>query len=188
MPMTESAFGLKIDTYVDFLHIGDAVKMLLTSMWGRPTEFPNLFHSETQRDEQTINSNIWVLETNVNRERLFFRNNFEFCIITYDTRASVNSRSSDRIYKYIAFGQSMSAEKIIVVIAKDQSTPESAYQTIKQLCQDQGVYCMPVDITHEGLTKARNLIHNLSSTIYDKRVAELSSKLDALSTDAEKKG
>jgi hypothetical protein len=191
--MTEVANQLRaltLNKHVDIMCIGDPSKSLLLPLWATPTILPRVHHRIYKCGEISVRCNIWDVTSNTDAAHRMFpmdgteHTGFDYCIIVYD---AIFRRQKQNIDSYTDTKEQLTNQQhsnrrcvTVVLILKTPRTPESDYAHILDYTASKKIHCIPVDNTHEGLKKVRDLPERLCTIVLKKRLDQRSSSVDSI--------
>jgi len=183
--MTELADQLrtiKLDKYIEFMLLGDPVKLLLVPLWAEPSVLPGVYQTSYNCAGDSVRCNLWDLADNADATCRMFpmdgtvNTGFDYCIIVYDTITRVKKEELDKwitIKDQICSRQHPERQcELVVLVVKAPRTPSSKYSHIEKSCAKLKIHLIPVDNTKDGLDKIRSLLERLANLVYQKRKAK----------------
>lgn len=183
--MASKIRDLSLNTHINIMCIGDPLKSLLLPFWASPTIIPHVhYRSHTYKPPDTDRTvkckcNIWDIVTGTDAAHRMFpqdgttHTGIDFCLIFYDAISRIKTGEIDR---YIAIKNQLTGRQhtdrpctTMIIIMKTPRTADTEYNHIKDLAAAQGINCILVDNTQEGLKKASGLPKDLCNHIMNTR-------------------
>lgn len=182
--------SIKLNHHIEFMLLGDPVKLLLAPLWGEQTDLPDVYQNVFQSKETKLRCNIWNLADNADSTcRMFpldgtINTGFDYCIVVYDAITRIKAEQLD---KWTTIKDQISSRQhkdrpcqLVVLIIKAPRTPVSRYQHIMDTCKKHGVYVIPVDNNPDGMDKIKSLPKSLANLVYADRKAKHHERIKTL--------
>lgn len=183
--------SIKLNHHVEFMLLGDPIKLLLAPLWGDKTSLPdvyqNVFDAESESESTSLGvkvkvklrCNIWNLSENADSTcRMFpldgtINTGFDYCVVVYDAITRIRPEQLDKwttIKDQICSRQHPDRVcQLVVLVIKAPRTPVGRYQHIINTCKKQGVHVVPVDNNPDGMEKIKSLPKRLANLVYSNR-------------------
>lgn len=171
--------AIRLNKHIEFMLLGDPVKLLLCSLWGKQTDIPQVHQAVFACAGDQVRCNIWDLADNVDATcRMFpmdgtINTGFDYCIVVYDAITRIKAEQLDKwttIKDQICSRQHSDRScQLVVLVVKAPRTPPKAYQHIIDTCKRQSIHLIPVDNTHDGMNTIKSLLEKLANLVYQKR-------------------
>lgn len=172
---------IKLDKYIEFMLLGDPVKLLLTGLWAEPSALPGVYQSSYICAGDSVRCNVWDLADNADATcRMFpmdgtINTGFDYCIIVYDVITRVKKEELD---KWITIKDQICSRQhpdrkcqLVVLVVKAPRTQSEKYSHIEESCKRLKVHLILVDNTKNGLDTIRTLLERLANLVYQGRKA-----------------
>lgn len=174
--------AVRLDKHIEFMLLGDPVKLLLLPLWTERTSIPNVHQAVFTYAGDRIRCNVWDLAENADATcRMFpmdgtINTGFDYCIIIYDAITRIKVEQLDKwitIKDQICSRQHPDREcKLVVLVVKAPRTPIQNYDHIIQSCKKLNIHIIPVDNTRDGLDNIKTLLERLANLVYQGRKAK----------------
>ena len=186
--------NLYLNQHVEFMFLGDPLKTLVLSTWGKSTDLPGVYNTSYNSSSEigVIHCNIWDLPNNFDPAYRMFPldgtedTGFDYCIVVYDV-TSPKSTSDNNLEKWLSVKDLICSRQhpnrlcvVIVLIIKTPRTKEETYEHIKIQCSRQGISVILVDHTAKGIEGIRALPEDLANRVIEQRKEALLSKIEAI--------
>lgn len=171
--------SIKLNKHIDFMLLGDPIKMLFLGLWAQRTELPAVYQTVYTCNNAQIRCNLWNLADNADSTARMFQmdgtinTGFDYCIIIYDTITRIQAEPLD---KWTSIRDTICARqhperpcKLVVLVVKTPRTDEAVYKHIIENCQRQKIYLVAVDNNSEGMERVKTLPEKLAGLVYQDR-------------------
>jgi hypothetical protein len=182
--------SIRLNKHVDFMVLGDPVKLLFLGVWARSTELPGVYQTIYTCAGDQVRCNIWDLAENADSTTRMFHmdgtpdTGFDYCIIFYDT---ITRTSPEPLDKWTTVKDGVCARqhperecKLVVIIIKTPRTDRSVFQHVVDSCQRQDIHCIFVDNDAESTKRIGSLPEKLTGLTYLARKERHSKKIQAV--------
>lgn len=186
--------GLRLNTHVEFMFLGDHIKSILLPLWSNLTALPGVHHCKcpvtASVSQPQLDIVIWDLPDSADATCRMFpldgtpNTGFDYCLIVYDT---ITRRKAQSLDKWTSVRDQICARQhsdrvcsTVVLVVKTPRTPPGLYEHVKEYCNTQSIHLIMVDNTTDGMNGIRDLPQRLAQLTYSKRKSQLRSKVDSI--------
>jgi len=173
--------AIKLNKHIEFMLLGDPVKLLLNGLWAEPSPLPAVYQTTCVCAGDSVRCNIWDLADNADATcRMFpmdgtINTGFDYCIVVYDTITRVKKEELDKwitIKDQICSHQHPDRQcQLVVLVVKAPRTQVDKYSHIDESCKRLDIHYIPFDNTKDGLAKIHTLPERLANLVYQQRKA-----------------
>jgi hypothetical protein len=186
--------SIRLDKHIDFMLLGDQIKLLLLPLWTERTAMPGVHQTVFTCADDQVRCNIWDLSDNADSTcRMFpmdgtINTGFDYCIIVYDSITRIKAEALD---KWVSIKDQICSRQhedrpcqLVVLVVTTPRTPTQKYQHITDSCKKLTIHMIPVDNTRNGLDNIKTLPERLANIVYQSRKNKYQLQIQELLKDA----